>query len=365
LQLSVVILNYNVSYFLQLCLSSVLEATKNINAEIIVVDNNSTDDSCEKVKQLFPKVKLIENKTNFGFSKGNNIGVEHATGDYLCILNPDTVVAEDTFSKLIEFANQTKNLGIIGCQLIDGAGSFLPESKRYVPTPKVALQKIFGYTKNYYNTNLKPDEIGKTDVLVGAFMFLKQSVYHEVAGFDEDYFMYGEDIDLSYKILKAGYTNYYFGETLVVHFKGESTLKDKLYADRFYGAMHIFYQKHFKRNVILSALVKAGISLASKWPNTTSKASVDTTKSIIISDRKWESLEDKTTPPLAYSTLPEQDFKNTLVVLDANYLGYKAIIEYMSCDNTSSENTYRILPKNSTFILGSDSALQRGEVVDF
>jgi GT2 family glycosyltransferase len=365
LQLSVVILNYNVSHFLQLCISSVIEAVKEIDAEIIVVDNNSTDNSCEMVKQLFPNVELIENEDNFGFSKGNNIGVEQANGDYLCILNPDTVVAEDTFTKLLEFANQTQNLGIIGCQLIDGTGNFLPESKRCVSTPKVALQKIFGLTQNYYNTKLSPKDIGKTDVLVGAFMFVKQSVYREVGGFDEDYFMYGEDIDLSYKVLKAGYANYYFGKTSVIHFKGESTLKDKLYADRFYGAMNIFYQKHFKSNAILGALVKVGVFLASKWPNTTSEAHKKTTKAIIVSNRKFENLVGQLGQPVSYSILIDQDNQNTLFVLDANYLSYETIIEYMSRDNTSNENTYRILSKNSTFILGSDSALQRGEVINF
>ena len=225
-----------------------MAAAKEIDAEIIVVDNNSPDDSCEMIKRLFPSVKLIENKENFGFSKGNNIGVAEAKGEYLCILNPDTVVAEDTFRKILEFADSKSQLGIAGCQLIDGRGEFLPESKRHIPTPKVAFQKLFGNTKNYYTNALKPNEVGETDILVGAFMVLKRTIYNEVGGFDEDYFMYGEDIDLSYKVLKSGYVNYYYGNTAIIHFKGESTLKDKVYAKRFYGAMGIFYNKHFKKN---------------------------------------------------------------------------------------------------------------------
>ena len=142
-------------YFLELCLKSVQVAIQNIDAEIIVVDNNSADDSCDMVKQLFPSVRLIENKENSGFSKGNNIGVAQAKGEYLCILNPDTVVSEDTFTKLIDFSDAKENLGIVGCQLIDGKGEFLPESKRNIPNPKVALKKLIGDDKAYYANHLE------------------------------------------------------------------------------------------------------------------------------------------------------------------------------------------------------------------
>ncbi len=259
LKLSVVILNYNVRYFLELCLKSVESAIETIDAEIIVVDNNSKDDSCNMVKQLFPSVKLIENKTNSGFSKGNNIGVAQAKGEYLCILNPDTVVAEDTFTQLLDCVDAKDNLGITGCQLIDGKGEFLPESKRNIPTPKVSLKKMMGNAEDYYANHIGADATAKVDILVGAFMLMKKSVYDQVGGFDEDYFMYGEDIDLSYKVLKAGYHNFYFGNTSVLHFKGESTLRDAKYAKRFYGAMQIFYKKHFKQNLVFNTLVYLGI----------------------------------------------------------------------------------------------------------
>ena len=144
MQLSVIILNYNVRYFLEQCVESVQEALLNIDGEIIVVDNNSSDDSCEMMKTRFPNVKLIENTLNLGFPKGNNIGVAQSKGDYICILNPDTVVAEDTFAKILAFAEKQTNIGIVGCKLIDGTGNFLPESKRGVPTPFVAFTKIFG-----------------------------------------------------------------------------------------------------------------------------------------------------------------------------------------------------------------------------
>ena len=170
-------------YFLELCLQSVQEGIKNIDAEIIVIDNNSSDDSCAMVKEKFPQINLIKNKTNTGFSKGNNIGVAQAKGEYICILNPDTVIAEDTFSKLLKFADQKENLGAIGCQLIDGSGNFLPESKRNVPIVKVAFQKMVGQSKNYYANHLKENETGKIAILVGAFMFMKRQLYSHVEGF--------------------------------------------------------------------------------------------------------------------------------------------------------------------------------------
>ncbi len=216
MKLSVVILNYNVKFFLELCLKSVEQAITSIDAEIIVVDNDSLDGSCDMVKQKFPLVRLISNQDNVGFAKANNEGVKAAKGEYICILNPDTVVAEDTFVQLLEFAESKPDLGAIGCKLIDGSGKFLPESKRNVPVVKVALQKIFGNGKNYYANHINVNEIGKVDVLVGAFMLMKKDTYNQVNGFDEDYFMYGEDIDLSYKLLHSGFHNYYYGETTCI-----------------------------------------------------------------------------------------------------------------------------------------------------
>ena len=207
MQLSVVILNYNVRYFLEQCVLSVKNALSGIEGEIIVVDNNSDDDSCVMMKARFPEVLLIENRENSGFPRGNNIGVAQAKGKYICILNPDTVVAEDTFLKILTFAEKQTNLGIIGCKLIDGTGSFLPESKRGIPTPWVAFTKIFGLYKifpnqklfnQYYAQHLSENQTGKVDILVGAFMLMERELYLETGGFDEACFMYADDIDLSY-----------------------------------------------------------------------------------------------------------------------------------------------------------------------
>lgn len=370
MKLSVVILNYNVRYFLELCLKSVEEAIQNINAEIIVVDNNSEDGSCEMVQTLFPKVKLIANKENYGFSKGNNIGVLEASGEYLCILNPDTVVSEDTFSKLINFATKTDNFGIIGCKLIDGRGNFLPESKRKIPYINAAFKKFLGNSNGYYENEIESNEIAKVDVLVGAFMFLRKSVYSEIEGFDEDYFMYGEDIDISYKALKSGYSNYYFGETTIIHFKGESTLRDKNYAQRFYGAMQIFYKKHFKKNLFFDFFVWIGIKLVYSLRKQTVQKIKRVSQYVYVSNKMNVNIESVLKANIILKhNLSDITYteKETELIFDANTLTYKEIIEFIevNCPNMGKLVTYKIQPKTSNFILGSDSSISRGEVVVF
>jgi GT2 family glycosyltransferase len=250
-----------VRYFLEQCVRSVQKALENIDAEIIVVDNNSTDASCEMMKQLFPQITLIENKENLGFPKGNNIAVQQAKGEYICILNPDTVVAEDTFEKILNFKFQIPNsqLGIIGCKLIDGTGNFLPESKRGLPTPYVAITKIFGLYKisnffgKYYAQHLSENQSGKVDVLVGAFMMMKRDLYLKVGGFDENCFMYSDDIDLSYMIQKLGMENFYFHETSLIHsemrcsFFIKSILKNLGFLISFFN-LEVCYMRFLNKN---------------------------------------------------------------------------------------------------------------------
>lgn len=366
MKLSVIILNYNVRYFLELCLKSVEAAIATIDAEIIVIDNNSPDDSCAMVKQQFPGVKLIENKENSGFSKGNNYGVAQAKGEYLCILNPDTVVAEDTFTKLIDFADTKQNLGIVGCQLIDGKGNFLPESKRNVPTPKVSLKKVLGNAKDYYANHVSIENTAKVDILVGAFMWLKKEVYEAVEGFDEAYFMYGEDIDLSYKVVKAGYDNFYFGDTTVIHFKGESTLKDAQYAKRFYGAMQIFYKKHFKQNLLFNTVVWLGIKIASFMRKTPVEAEVKLNQAYLYTATLEATLAEQLPKPTQIENSIQEKVENySMLIYDFNLLNSKAIINDMKQKSNQEHIVFRFLPKNSKFILGSDSAIHRGEVLHF
>ena len=257
MELSIVIVNYNVEYFLEQCLFSVEKAIKNIEAEVWVVDNNSVDGSMKMVKEKFPWVKRIENKDNTGFSVANNQAIKLSKGKYVLLLNPDTLVQEDTFSSIINFMNLPENndVGGLGVKMIDGSGNFLPESKRGLPTPEVAFYKIFGLStifKNskrfgkYHLSYLDKDEIHDIEILSGAFMFMRKEALDKVGLLDETFFMYGEDIDLSYRIIKGGYRNVYFPKTSIIHYKGESTKKSSVnYVFVFYNAMIIFAKKHF------------------------------------------------------------------------------------------------------------------------
>lgn len=255
MKLSIVIVNYNVKHFVEQCLHSVFKALKGIEAEVFVVDNNSVDGSTVLIREKFPQVRLIENKVNAGFSKANNQAILQSKGEYVLLLNPDTVVQEDTFTKTLAFMDSHPEAGGLGVKMVDGKGNFLPESKRGLPTPAVAFYKIFGLSKlfprskkfgHYHLTYLDKDKIHAVDVLSGAFMLLRKTVLDRTGLLDEDYFMYGEDIDLSYRILLNGNKNYYFPETTIIHYKGESTRKSSInYVFVFYRAMAIFARKHF------------------------------------------------------------------------------------------------------------------------
>ncbi len=271
MDLSIIIVNYNVKYFLEQCLHSVLNSSKNIKSEIFVVDNNSVDGSCLMIKEKFPGVNLIENKKNVGFAKANNQAIKKATGKYILILNPDTVVEENTFEKCLKFMETHKDAGSLGVKMIDGKGNYLPESKRSLPTPAVAFYKIFGLSSlfaksrrfgQYHLGYLDKEKIHEVDVLPGAFILVRRKLLLDIGLLDENFFMYGEDIDLSYRIKLAGYKNYYFPETTIIHYKGESTKKGSInYVVLFYNAMIIFAKKHFsKKNAsFLSLLINIAI----------------------------------------------------------------------------------------------------------
>jgi len=255
--LSVVIVNYNVQYFLEQCLHSVFKSGEDIPMEVFVVDNNSADGSVEMVKKKFPRVKLIANKDNLGFSKANNQAIRQAGGRYILLLNPDTVVEDKTLPKVVGFMEQHPEAGGLGVKMLDGRGKFLPESKRGLPTPGVAFCKIFGLSAlfpkskifgRYHLGFLDNDKTHQVEVLSGAFMLLRKEALDRAGLLDEDFFMYGEDIDLSYRLEKAGYRNYYYPEARIIHYKGESTKKSSInYVMVFYKAMAIFAGKHFSR----------------------------------------------------------------------------------------------------------------------
>lgn len=255
MKLTVIIVSYNVKYFLGQALASVRKAAQNLSVETIVVDNASSDGSVALVKSRFPEVVLIENKNNTGFAVANNQAMRIARGEYVLLLNPDTLVQEDTLEKTVQFMDAHPDAGGLGVKMVDGKGVFLPESKRGLPTPKVAFFKICGLSSlfpksktfgRYHLGYLDENKTHAVDVLSGAFMLMRKKTLDETGLLDETFFMYGEDIDLSYRIIKAGYKNYYFPETRIIHYKGESTKKGSLnYVRMFYNAMVIFARKHF------------------------------------------------------------------------------------------------------------------------
>ncbi len=280
MRLSIIIVNYNVRYFLDQALGSVRRAMVGIDGDVWVVDNNSVDDSPRMVQEKYPEVRLISNKHNPGFAVANNQAIIESHGEYVLLLNPDTLVEEDTFSKCLAFMDAHPEAGALGCKLIDGSGKFLPESKRGFPSPWVAFCKTFGlsalfpksaFFNRYYLGHLSNDQTHEVDVLAGCFMFMRRAALDRSGLLDEAFFMYGEDIDLSYRIAQTGYKNYYFPDTQIIHYKGESTKKGSLnYVKTFYQAMIIFTKKHFTGGsaglfiLMLNAAIwlRAGITLA-------------------------------------------------------------------------------------------------------
>ena len=378
-ELSVVILNYNVKHFLNLCLESVVEATQNIKTEIIVVDNDSRDGSVAMVAQKFPQVRCIANKENFGFSKGNNMGVKHAQGKYICILNPDTVVSETTFESLLDFCKQNDNVGVVGPKLVDGSGLFLKECKRGKPTPWNAFTKITGLYKlssrwfgAYYNMKLDQDSTGKTAAVVGAFMLLKKSIYIEIGGFDESFFMYFEDDDFCYRIARLGYQNYYAPTTTCIHFKGESTLRDKQFQMRFQAGINQFYQKHFPNTPFfrlwlrLSSTIFSLIKRFAKPPKPFTEE--DSKRSILISrDTKLQgALQAQTanSTTLCPGLLHVLQLKNppSKIFFDTGALRYDEIINFMETHTKTFDYTF--LTKDHSVGVGSASPLSRGHALE-
>jgi GT2 family glycosyltransferase len=358
-----------VRYFLEQCVFSVQKALEGIDGEIIVIDNASSDDSCEMMKTKFPHIKLIENQDNLGFPKGNNIGVAQANGEYICILNPDTVVAEDTFSKILNTKNWQLNTGIIGCKLIDGAGNFLSESKRGVPTPWVAFTKIFGlykisnYFGKYYAQHLSENESGKVDILVGAFMMMKRELYLKVGGFDENCFMYSDDIDLSYLVLKAGKSNYYFHETSVIHYKGESTVRDGTYMKRFREAMQFFYKKHFKKSWFFDVIMQAGTVVFSLLKKNQQKNEVRNIDEYIVFTKENLKLElsKKTTYLSDFNHFEHQSQKNIEIIFDTTSFSFTEIITFMQL-NKSKNISFKNYILSSNYLIGSNNSNDRGQI---
>ena len=298
MKLSIVIVNYNVKYFLEQCLYSVRTAITGLDAEVWVVDNHSTDGSIEYLRPRFPEVNFIENQDNPGFAKANNQAIRMSSGEYVLLLNPDTVVGEESLRSLCYFMDEHSEAGGIGVKMIEGHGQFLPESKRSFPSPWVSFCKIFGLSKLFPQSHLfaryglqylDKEKIHEVEVLAGAFMLLRREALDKVGLLDEAFFMYGEDIDLSYRVVQGGYTNYYIPERLL-HYKGESTKHgDIKYVKAFYGAMLIFYRKYYPQSswlmsllIQFAVLLKASLSAIGGWLGLKRKPHVKHSRLLIL-----------------------------------------------------------------------------------
>ena len=260
MKLSVVIVSYNVRSYLEQCLQSVQKALEGIEGEVFVVDNHSDDDSVVTIREQYPWVRLIENQENLGFSKANNQAIRQSQADYVLLLNPDTVVVEDTLRGVLTFMDEHPKAGGAGVMMCYEDGSKAPESRRALPTPWVAALKMLGFTKRYYMSHLPWDQPCRIEVVSGAFCLLRHEALKTVGLLDEDFFMYGEDIDLSFRLLKGGWENWYLPYS-IIHYKGRSTQKsDYRYVHVFYQAMLIFFQKHYSHlSLVYTVPVKMAI----------------------------------------------------------------------------------------------------------
>ena len=383
MKLSVIIVNYNVKFFLEQCLCSVKLAIELIDAEVLVIDNCSTDNSIEYLQSKFEWVRFIANKSNEGFAKANNTALKQCSGEYILFLNPDTILPENILQNCLNFFEQNNNTGAIGVRMIDGSGNFLPESKRAFPTAAVSFFKLCGLADifpksrvfNKYALGFLPEhEIHEVDVLCGAFFMAKRNILGQLGGFDEAFFMYGEDIDLSYRIQKSGYKICYLGSETIIHFKGESARKDGFnYVRIFYQAMSVFVNKHYTGNnarlmnlfLQIGIYVRAGISfLASPFCRKTKKNPVNNIDVPVVliggseSVNEGEAIVMKNRPGAAIKKLSGLDhleiksLKTAEIVFCTGSLSYYEGINFVA--QSKMDYSYKWHGLNSASVVGSD-----------
>ncbi len=369
---SVVILHYNAPVFLEGALDSVARAVQERNAEIIVADNASTDFDADFFRQRFPQVKFIVYPENYGFARGNNLAVEAARGRRIFLLNPDVLVPEVLFDRMNACMDGINKPGLCSVRLIDGHGRFLPESKRRVPTLTGIAGKMLSrkagdfWSGGYYDRRLGNTADGAAEVFVGALLGFEREAYLRLGGLDEDYFMYGEDIDLSVRFLRAGLTNYYLGSVAAVHFKGESTPRDPVYRRHFARAAEIYMQKHHPMAYRLtSALVRP---LLNRWANRKSPsgaiAQTATLPPAYVGNRpgvhsRLERYFGTGVPVFLLEKLPERPH---LLILDPGTYGFETLIGLLE-QQAGSAHRFRWLTLDEKKYYGSDSATAKGEVV--
>ena len=368
MELSVVIVNYRVKFLLEQTLRSVEQAMQGMTGEVIVIDNLSGDDSIAFSRERHPGVTFIENQENVGFARANNQAIMQARGEYTLILNPDTIITPQCLQEGIAWMKSHPKCGAIGARMMDGNGVFLPESKRAFPTPWVSFCKIFGLSKLFprspwfakyhlrYLSDLEPQCI---DILSGAYMLCRTSVLQQLGGFDEDFFMYGEDIDLSYRIVKAGYENWFL-PTPMIHYKGESTKKDTMrYVRIFYDAMLIFYRKHFPRfNLIFYPIVKLGVivragmamirRLVKRVLPSSGKPASETWPWAIISDYP-STVAERAGIHIYRDSVPDED--NCNVLIDDGCHSYAQIVDYIREHSDKDRLAFHIFADRHNIII--------------
>ena len=369
MELSIVIVSYKVPFHLMLCLESLEPALKNKTHEIFVVDNDSGDMTKSLLDEHFPYVNFIQNTENIGFARANNQAISKASGEYVCLINPDTVVAEDTFSILFKVADRFKGHGILGLQMRDGTGEFLPESKVNQLTPLRAVSRLLGFSNRYFNKDIPLDEDNPTHTLVGAFMFFKTSDYRSIKGLDERYFMYGEDIDLSHQFMLSGKQNYYIGTANIIHFKGESTLKDATYLKRFFNSIMIYFDTYYNYPRWSKFWIRTAFKLIKpmkKLRSTKQKKLVQPERILVLTDkvsvtRKIANKFDLQVDQLTSEKMKDHLTKRSMVIFDMESLNFKDVIVFMKA-NYPYRNSYRFKPAKQEILIGSDSRTNMGEI---
>ncbi|HSZ32429.1 MAG TPA: glycosyltransferase family 2 protein [Puia sp.] len=382
--LSVVIVSYNVKFFLEQCLSSLKKAIDgsavlNSNTEVFVIDNASTDGTIDFLKPLFPDFRFIQNKINTGFAKANNQAVSLSKGDFVLFLNPDTIVAEDSLDICISFFKTMPDAGAVGLKMIDGAGNYLEESKRGFPTPAVSFYKMTGLTRlfprskffsGYYLGHIHQDSPHSIDVLPGAFMMIRKTIIDMIGGFDEQFFMYAEDIDLSFRIKQIGYQNYYLPQSSIIHFKGESTRRDIKYVKVFYNAMELFIKKHFTDNYspIHLYILKLGIrfrQVLARFQLRFEKSAKKPASPIRIfvkgaenEKQSWKIRLDKK----KIFVVKNQMEANEILFCEGPDLSWKSIITEIT--NNKNSHVYKFHGTGTHSAVGSDSSRRQGDIFE-
>lgn len=381
--LSVVIVSYNVKYFLEQCLSSLKKSIDGLSlpdgsTEVFIIDNASTDGSPDFLEPLFPDFHFIRNNENSGFAKANNLVIPRCNGEFILFLNPDTILAEDSLDICISFFRSHADAGAVGVRMIDGSGRFLRESKRGFPYPAASFFKMTGLARlfprskvfsSYYMGHLDEDRVQTVDVLSGAFMVIKKTVLNITGGFDEQFFMYAEDIDLSFRINQAGFKNYYLPATTIIHFKGESTKKDIRYVKMFYAAMLLFIKKHFRNKsfsfrlymLMLGLRLRQALSLIGLPFRKTATGSKTGTRVFIVGA---PGSEGKLKQELAARQIPVSEIErkaDAIIFYETDSFPWKNIIEAIR--HKTKRRFYYYHGKGTHALVGSYSGGVPGEVI--